>query len=34
MPESELSPDSGGQGGTMFSGRTPDGKSIFWYSGQ
>ena len=23
-----------GQGGAMFSGRTPDGKSVFWYSGQ
>jgi hypothetical protein len=25
---------SDGQGGTMFSGRTPSGKSVFWYSGQ
>ena len=25
---------SDGQGGSMFSGRTPSGKSVFWYSGQ
>jgi hypothetical protein len=25
---------SDGQGGSMFSGRTPSGESVFWYSGQ